>query len=159
MTDRIPLAAAALALALPLSVPTSALAIAFANFQGRAQVAVYDSANPAATVLRADAPSFVPGVTRTLEVAPSPGGPGVVEMQLVPAWVGSYNDELYLSADGGQALSGTLSYGLDRPTTPMARPSAWTSPFRIRASWCCPCRVLPSTTQAARPCAGPIWTA
>ncbi len=75
------------------------------------QRASYDAADPASAVLRAQAPGWLTGSTRTLDVAPTSGLPGRVEMGVNPMG----ESALYASAMGGQLLSASLSYGLDRP--------------------------------------------
>jgi hypothetical protein len=94
----------AAALLAALQGPAQALTID--TFSGN-QAAAYDGSRPWATVLRVDGPSFLPGVTRTLQVAPQLGQPGLLEMAIS-------SDVLYVSAIN-QDLAATLSYGLDQP--------------------------------------------
>jgi hypothetical protein len=86
---------------------------AFDPFFGAPQTAQYDSDLPSATVLRADGPAYLIGITRTLEINPLLGQPGFATMAMSRGASASY-DFLFISARD-QPLSATLSYGLDRP--------------------------------------------
>ncbi len=62
--------------------------------------------------LRADRPSSQPGITRSLEVQPTPGADGSIALTVSGNVLG---DLLLGGANGDQRLSVTLSYGLDAP--------------------------------------------
>lgn len=61
-------------------------------------------------LLRADGPSFLPGITRSLEIQPAPNTVGIVFLGVAGTEWGGL---LYGGAYGAQPLSMSLSYGLD----------------------------------------------
>jgi PEP-CTERM motif len=88
--------------------------LAFDTFEGEPLFARYDSSAPPSTNrLRADAPSYRAGITRSFEVLPTPGAAGTVSF----GTRGSANnwDIAYAGAFGDQLLSVSVSYGLDQP--------------------------------------------
>lgn len=93
----------------------TAQAVAFDTFQGDVAYRTHFNAEPAPNVLRADGPSFVSGVTRTLEIGPALNAPGWMWFGLRRPSADSRVELLHASANGGQTLNATLSYGLDRP--------------------------------------------
>lgn len=88
--------------------------LAFDTFEGEPQVASYDSGEPPFLhQLRADAPSYREGITRSFEIMPTPGAAGTLSF----GTRGNANngDIAYAGSSGDQRLSVSVSYGLDRP--------------------------------------------
>lgn len=88
--------------------------LAFDTFEGEPLFARYETGGPpAANRLRADAPSYRDGITRSFEVLPTPGAAGSISFGTRGS--GNNWDIAYAGVSGDQRLSVSLSYGLDRP--------------------------------------------